>query len=296
MAEVACEEGVEAATVTKVVARVRLARRTFYDLFADRHDCLRTVVEEAVERATVRVRVAYAGDAPWRERLRSAVFELLCLVDEERDLARLCLSRLYSDDPAFAALRGRLLQALIASVEQGRGATPTEPPPLAAEGALGAAGWVLYTRLLDWPGSSVLELLGPLMSVLVLPFLGPAQARRELESPAPQRMSSSLPGCERPVGERTAVPSREPASFRVTYRTARVLEFIAANPRPSNRAVADASGIKDQGQVSKLLARLERTGLLENAGGAHGANAWQLTPEGRELSRAITASHANRAG
>ncbi len=41
------------------------------------------------------------------------------------------------------------------------------------------------------------------------------------------------------------------------YRSCKVLMVIAAQPGASNREVADAAEVSDQGQISKLLARLE---------------------------------------
>ena len=67
---------------------------------------------------------------------------------------------------------------------------------------------------------------------------------------------------------------------------------------PSNREVADRAGIQDPGQVSKLLARLERLGLLANTGGGHvkgEPNAWALTPRGSGVAQSIRA-HATTAG
>lgn len=58
--------------------------------------------------------------------------------------------------------------------------------------------------------------------------------------------------------------------MRVTYRTARVFEAVAELPGASNRVVAEGSGIHDQGQVSRLLGRLEGLGLLANDAGAKG--------------------------
>jgi DNA-binding MarR family transcriptional regulator len=78
--------------------------------------------------------------------------------------------------------------------------------------------------------------------------------------------------------------------MRITYRTVRVLVTIAEYPGASNRKVAAQAGISDQGQVSKLLARLEHLGLVENrgAGPVKGApNAWQLTPRGERVQQAI---------
>jgi DNA-binding IclR family transcriptional regulator len=80
---------------------------------------------------------------------------------------------------------------------------------------------------------------------------------------------------------------------RLTYRTVRVLMAVAAHPGSSNRAVADGAGIKDQGQISKLLHRLERLGLIGNDGAGRlpgGPNAWRLTERGAQIERAIRES------
>ena len=81
--------------------------------------------------------------------------------------------------------------------------------------------------------------------------------------------------------------------MRLTYRTARVLECIAAQPGVSNRQVAERAGISDQGQVSKLLARLERLGLTSNTGEGHAKgepNAWKLTPLGARVAQRLSMS------
>jgi chromosome segregation and condensation protein ScpB len=82
----------------------------------------------------------------------------------------------------------------------------------------------------------------------------------------------------------------EHPSIRLTYRTTRVLAVIAAQSGLSNSEIAERGGIADQGQVSKLLGRLNRLGLIENTGeGQPGGatNAWRLTGVGRRLQRAI---------
>jgi DNA-binding MarR family transcriptional regulator len=82
--------------------------------------------------------------------------------------------------------------------------------------------------------------------------------------------------------------------IRVTYRTCRVLAAIESDPGLSNKQAAAAAGITDQGQISRLLARLSGLELIENGGSgqiAGHANAWQLTPAGRELQRELSRSH-----
>jgi hypothetical protein len=81
--------------------------------------------------------------------------------------------------------------------------------------------------------------------------------------------------------------------MRWTYRTARVMEGISELPGSSNRQVADYAGIQDQGQVSKLLARLARLGLVTNNGDGHlrgEPNAWSLTPLGDRVAQRLRMS------
>jgi DNA-binding IclR family transcriptional regulator len=85
--------------------------------------------------------------------------------------------------------------------------------------------------------------------------------------------------------------------FRMTALTHEVLTVVAGlgehGPGPSNREIAHAAGVKDEGQVSKLLARLQTHGLLRNTGGHPAAgNAWQLTPRGEQI---LQTSHPNGA-
>jgi hypothetical protein len=78
--------------------------------------------------------------------------------------------------------------------------------------------------------------------------------------------------------------------MRLTYRTVRVLTAVAANPGASNREIGLGAGMEDQGQISKLLARLQRLALIHNtrSAAARGApNAWGLTERGWSVQHAI---------
>jgi hypothetical protein len=76
----------------------------------------------------------------------------------------------------------------------------------------------------------------------------------------------------------------------------RVLEEIARHPGSSNRSVGAYAEIHDQGQISKLLGRLERGGLIRNSAPGPGQglpNAWELSDRGRWLAESI---HAHKGG
>lgn len=147
---------------------------------------------------------------------------------------------------------------------------------------MGSVLAVLHARLLASAAPTLVELTNPLMGMIVLPYLGPAAARKELERPLPER-SPAEPQPADGASRLNDLP------MRITYRTMCVLSVIAAQPGASNRQVSVAADISDQGQVSKLLQRLERLGLIANtwAGRERGlANAWLLTPVGAEIERA----------
>jgi AcrR family transcriptional regulator/DNA-binding MarR family transcriptional regulator len=297
MAAVASERGAANASVAHVVARAGVSRRTFYELFEDREACFLAAFDQAIEQAAATVLPAYEGQeralskTGWRERIRAGLATLLQFLESEPCLARLVIVEALGAGPLALEHRTRVLAALIAAVDAGKQETRGKQlPPLAAEGVVGAVFAVVHARVALAPashaaagsGNSPLpDLLGELMGVIVLPYLGPAAAQKELHRPTPRLQT-------KPRQHRDPL---EGLKMRLTYRTLRALAAVAANPGASNRRLADAAGIVDQGQASKLFTRLEDLGLIENVGAGHakGArNAWVLTPRGQQVAQSMS--------
>ena len=286
------ERGYANTTVADIVARSRLSRRTFYEMFADREECLSAVLEDALALIEAELDEACLEGLSWRERLRNGLWVILAFFDREPVLARVCVVGALSGGPAVLERREEVLAGLARVVDEGRvqgGARARECTPLTAEGLVGAAMAILYARLLKGQREPLTGLLGELMGMIVLPYLGPAAARREQTRPAPVRSPALVRTAA--VSVREQPDPLEGVPMRLTYRTARVLEGAREHPGASNREVADHAGIQDPGQVSKLLRRLERIGLLANTGqGAHlkgESNAWSLTAKGEQVTRSI---------
>ena len=316
MTELVREQGVAAINVGHVVGRSGVSRRTFYELFSDRDDCLLAAFDQALERAAAVVTPAYEGAAakakregvavlgveatsvePWSRgadgaggawvaRIRAGLAALLGFLDEEPAMGGLLVVDALAAERPVLERRAKVVDALINAVHQGgsrpRGGSGRRPTRIVAEGAVGAVLAVIHARLSVRDPKSLSGLLNQLMGMIVLPYQGPDAAERELgrQSPKPRR---------RPTPAAPADPLRE-LGMRLTYRTVRVLLAIAEHPGASSREVADASGISDQGQMSKLLWRLEHLGLIDTAVRHHGRgepNAWSLTPKGMEVERTI---------
>jgi AcrR family transcriptional regulator len=300
MVEIASERGLADATVARVVARAGVSRRTFYELFEDREDCFLAAFDAGVEQASRYVLDAYDPGAKWAPRIRAALVALLSFLDAERGLGELLVVESLGAGPRAIERRRRILARITAEVELGRRErkAASEPPPLTAEGVVGGVLSVIHARMVarvpvaDKGPRGVegerplVELTNPLMAMIVLPYLGPAAAREELGRPAPKPHTPAVNWGGDPLRD---------LGMRLTYRTVRVLLSIAAAPGSSNREIGQAAGIADQGQISKLLGRLERLGLARNAGlvPRKGApNAWTLTEKGVEVQRAMSAEGA----
>ncbi len=136
--------------------------------------------------------------------------------------------------PNVARRSSALLSLRLSKAGLRRGAVASAPP-LAGQGVVGGALSVIHARLLERPpvpegrgkerapvpngverspepNPRLTDLIGPLMAMIVHPYLGSAAARRELERPVPKAEGTSNGTLKDPFKD---------LSIRFTYRTAR---------------------------------------------------------------------------
>jgi AcrR family transcriptional regulator len=285
------------ATVSEITALAHVSRRTFYELFAGSEECLLAMFEEVLGHVRSQVQAAELDGLTWRERVRGGLWAILSFLDAEPVLARVAIVQSARGGPQIIELRERLFAQLASVVDEGRsaGSRVVDCPELTAEGLVGAVLSILHTRLVRGEQQPLRSLQGELMAMILSPYLGPAAARAERDRPAPASLVAPVSSTNADgsiAGGAMVSAERDPLhgiSMRFTYRTACVLEAVAADPGMSNRGVGNAAGIPDQGQLSKLLARLQGLGLVENTAPVRkgAANAWQLTPEGEQVARVV---------
>ncbi len=269
--------------MTQVVAVAGISRRTFYELFEDCEDCLSAAMDEAIARAGRRVLAAYRATGGWDERVRASLEALLVFLDGDPHVGKFMIVGALAAGPVVVERRSHLIAEIVEVIHEGSAevAVGGLRSPIIAEGVVGAVLSVLHMRMLVPDGRPLVGLLNHLMSIVVLPYMGLAASRHQLDRQVAPPVQVEL-------------PARSPLTslgMRLTYRTIQAMVAVAELPGGSNREIGNAAGIVDQGQVSKLLARLQRLGLIQNAsnGRATGApNSWHLTPKGRELCEAVT--------
>ena len=220
--------------------------------------------------------------------MRAGLVALLGFLDDEPERGRVPLA-----GPAGSESQGRVqsvLAGLLAqrSSEKVTAAGYAPAPGLTDELVLGGIFSVIRQRVLEPSGRPLVQLAPSLMAFIVMSYI-----ERRVDDGEGAGSSARLAGAH--PGGSLQIASSEPLEraglpIRTTYRTSRVLQAISSAPRSSNREIAQAAGLSDEGQTSKLLGRLERRGLIENVGlgAACGEpNAWLLTAYGRDVVHAI---------
>lgn len=218
--EIAAEAGYTQLSVTGVVARAGVSRGTFYELFANREELFLEAFDDAVARLEAAVERGgavqrrgatgqrkHAEEGEWEERVRAGLEAVLGVLDEQPALARVCVVEAPRAGTKVQRRRAEILDGFARIVEQGReGGTDDKagrepgsgrerpggarerrgggPPPLTAQSLVAGAASVVQERLMTPAAGPLAELAGPLASMIVFPYRGPAAAARELQRPA----------------------------------------------------------------------------------------------------------------
>jgi AcrR family transcriptional regulator len=289
-----------------VAARAGISKKDFHKIFADDEQCYRAAFEESLSRLSRVIEQAAERENAWLERVRAGLVALLGFFDDEPSPARL----LVVDTPLGAAVtfrcRQRLHELLAGLLNRDSGVTSRDTAratrvsavsaTLASELIVGGVLSVIRTTMLEGDERKLVELAPSLMAFIVAPYLGQAAAQAELEG-RPSR-AGEAPAAEPGIARAQTAHRAAELPIRATYRTTLVLRAIEQAPYSNNREVAQAAGLIDEGQTSKLLARLERRGVIENVGvgAARGEpNAWLLTASGRRTVELLAGGEARGA-
>jgi hypothetical protein len=271
-----------------VVSSCSISEREFYEVFESDRECLLAAFDQGLARVSRLVEEAAECADGWHERVRAALSALLVFFDEEPGWAHLLLGDSSVDAGPDVERRQHALQALAralvtdAQAEENNSGWFVPWPELTAELVVGGLVAVLRKRIDEGPQEPFVELAPSLTAFIMAQYPG-ASANLRAEQTAARDVESQL--------------HRLPV--RVTYRTTRVLDVIGESPGLSNRDIAEAAGLTDEGQTSRLLRRLEQRGLVQNVGVGQaygGANAWLLTAYGERVLDATRQSLVPGAG
>ncbi|MDI1462391.1 TetR/AcrR family transcriptional regulator [Catellatospora sp. KI3] len=156
------EKGYSATTIADVVALARVSKRTFYEHFTDKEECLMALYEHVCDRLMLIIRAAASGDQPWPQRISDGAAAYLGALETMPSFTRTMLIEVQAAGQRAFMLRQRTLQGfaqtLVDMVEIGRQYDP-RLEPLAPAQALAIVGGIneLLLHAID-PYAPVAEL------------------------------------------------------------------------------------------------------------------------------------------
>jgi AcrR family transcriptional regulator len=175
--------GYRDAHVTEVVDRAGVSRRTFYEQFDGKEECFAAAYERALERLVLVTVGAAEEEADWVESLRAGLGALLANLAKHPDVARLCFVEILAAGPHAAARRDEGMRGFLPLFES----APTDLPrglrifESLGMGRVADLGEILHREVSAGRIDELPGLLPELMYMMVLPFLGPEAAAKELE-------------------------------------------------------------------------------------------------------------------
>lgn len=185
-AEVAHEFGVGAVTVTGICGVTRLAKMSFYGVFANVGECLAFGLAEGFERIFAGVREAADAEGEWPARVEEGIVRFYEAVAAEPLLAELCLVHCFGarvpgggyDFEAGVALVAELIGGGREAGRDRLGAAYREPAPLAEDCLAGMIVSPAALKLTQERAGELPAAAGEMVFLVLSTFLGPLEAGR----------------------------------------------------------------------------------------------------------------------
>lgn len=177
---VSAAKGYEATSVADILEEAGVGRESFYEIFADKLDCMLAARGLLIEDLTETVAAAYGAPAPWVDRVREALAATLGWFAADPIAARVVMLELAALGPVSRRIFQEEFDRFTRLAEQGlEGDGPPPQVPRAARLAVGAAFARLYDEVARDRTAALPGMLPELTYEVLVPFLGEAAAREQ---------------------------------------------------------------------------------------------------------------------
>jgi len=275
MIEAIADKGYRATRVADVIARAGVSRKTFYEHFANKQECLLITYDLVADEGMRRVERAYREAEGWPGRVEAAIRALFEASIENPGGLRLSLVEIGSVGPAGIERRERLLERYERFIREDLELAPGEGTvsEMALKAVIGGLNRVLYRRRLNGEDAELLALVPDLVSWATSYYPTPAAILAEPRSDSSQRgrgaggtgaggtgaavlYGGRAPGTLSPHGRlnpRRGLPRGDQnvsRSFVVHSQRERILDAVANLTAAEGYAALNVEGIAEQAAVS----------------------------------------------
>lgn len=180
LAEAVAEKGYAAVTLSDIVRHAKVSRRVFYANFESKEQCFLAAFEVVVDHLRELVAEAVEGIEGWPEQAVAATRATLAFLAAEPDLARLCLVESRGAGPAVATRFNQAVGEMAPLLARGRAERPEGErlPASTEDSTIGALVSLASRKVAAGEAEHLEDLLPDCAELVLLPYLGPAEAAR----------------------------------------------------------------------------------------------------------------------
>jgi AcrR family transcriptional regulator len=166
MIDAIAENGYRATRVADVIARAGVSRKTFYEHFANKQECLLVTYDMVAEEGMRRVEQAYRKADGWPGRVEAAIRTLFEASIENPGALRLSLVEIGAVGPAGIERRERSLDRYVGFIREGLELVPGDGAvsEMTLKAIIGGVNRVLYRRRLKGEDAQLLAIVPDLVS------------------------------------------------------------------------------------------------------------------------------------
>lgn len=180
LAEAVAEKGYAAVTLTDIVKHAKVSRRVFYANFESKEQCFLAAFEVVLSHLHELVAEGVVGVEGWPQQAIAATRSTLSFLASEPDLARLCLVESRSAGPAVTARFNEAVGEMAPLLQRGRAERPEAArlPDSTEDSTIGSLVSLAYRKVAAGEAEQLGDLLPDCAELVLLPYLGPAEATR----------------------------------------------------------------------------------------------------------------------
>jgi AcrR family transcriptional regulator len=181
LAAAVAAKGYAAVTLADIVREAKVSRRVFYANFESKEECFLAAFEVVVGHLGELVAEAIEGVGEWPQRVIASTRAVLGFLAAEPDLARLCLVESRVAGPVVTARFNEVAGQLAPLLRQGRAERPEGERPLpdsTEDSTVGSLVSLVHRKVAAGEAAQLEELVPECAELILLPYLGPAEAAR----------------------------------------------------------------------------------------------------------------------
>ncbi|HET9164136.1 MAG TPA: TetR/AcrR family transcriptional regulator [Solirubrobacterales bacterium] len=180
LAEAVTEKGYAAVTLSDIVRHAKVSRRVFYANFESKEQCFLAAFEVVVAHLRELAAETVEGIDGWSRQAIAVTRAILAFFAAEPDLARLCLVESRAAGPAVSARFNEAVAELGPRLVSGRAERPEGErlPASTEDSTIGSVISLVHRKVGSGEAERLEELLPDCAELILLPYLGPADAAR----------------------------------------------------------------------------------------------------------------------